>query len=141
MKKTLFITTIAILFLAVFSLPKYYGFPKRLASHIEKKPNEWFFMQRAFPYGEINHEMYMSSQKKAMGLKRENCAQKEDAVWELAGPLNIGGRITDVEMPGNDLQTIYIGTASGGVFKSSDAGNNWEAIFDEALSLSIGDID
>ncbi len=141
MKKTLFITTIAILFLAVFSLPKYNGFPKRLASRIEKKPNEWFFMQRAFPYGEINHEMYMSSQKKAMGLKRENRVQKEDAVWELAGPLNIGGRITDVEMPGNDLQTIYIGAASGGVFKSSDVGNNWEAIFDEALSLSIGDID
>ena len=97
-------------------------------------------MQRAFPFEQINHEAYLNALNQAQILKEEAKAIRNSGQWEFAGPVNTGGRLTDVEMHHSELETIYIGAASGGVFKSTDAGETWEAIFDEALSLSIGDI-
>ena len=105
-----------------------------------KKPNDWFGMQRAFPYEKINHQAYISALYQAQQMREEAKSTREESVWKFAGPVNTGGRITDVEMHPSDIQTAYLGAASGGVFKSSDQGMTWEPIFDEALSLSIGDI-
>ena len=57
------------------------------------------------------------------------------------GPLNTGGRITDIAIHPSNTDIIYAGAASGGIFKSTDQGDSWEPIFDNALSLSIGDLD
>ncbi len=57
-----------------------------------------------------------------------------------AGPVNIGGRITDVALNPTNQNIIYVGTSVGGVFKSSDGGDNWTAVFDDAGALSIGDL-
>jgi photosystem II stability/assembly factor-like uncharacterized protein len=59
----------------------------------------------------------------------------------LLGPVNIGGRITDIEIPISDTETYYVGAASGGIFKTTDGGDNWLPIFDEQEMLSIGDIE
>jgi photosystem II stability/assembly factor-like uncharacterized protein len=106
----------------------------------EKKPNDWFMRQRAFPFQKINHEAYITALHQAKEMKTSAKARRDESVWELAGPVNTGGRLTDVEMHPADINIAYIGAASGGVFKSTDKGQTWEPIFDEALSLSIGDI-
>ena len=54
---------------------------------------------------------------------------------------NIGGRITDIEIPIDKAETYYVGAASGGIFKTTDGGDNWLPIFDEQEMLSIGDIE
>jgi photosystem II stability/assembly factor-like uncharacterized protein len=60
--------------------------------------------------------------------------------WRNIGPANMGGRITDIEgVPGNP-RVVYVGTASGGVFKTTDMGIRWTPLFDEQETLSIGDI-
>ncbi len=120
-----------IILTTIFFLPDFRGKIK------ETKPNDWFFNQRAYPVGKINHDVYINSVKLAQLMKQE---MKDDTYWEFAGPTNITGRISDVEMHPSDIETVYIGAATGGIFKSTDAGNNWVSIFDEALSLSIGDI-
>jgi len=106
----------------------------------EQKPNEWFFMQRAYPFGQINQQAYIAALKQASVTRQALRAKDEVPVWKFEGPLNIGGRLSDVEMPPDNMQTMYVGAASGGVFKSVDAGLHWTAVFDEALSLSVGDI-
>lgn len=107
----------------------------------ELKPSDWFYLQRSFPFDEINREAYKLGATQAVKFRNEQISsQKSNEVWELAGPTNIGGRISAVAMHSEDINTIYIGAAAGGVFKSPDGGNSWEAIFDDALSLSIGDI-
>lgn len=54
------------------------------------------------------------------------------------GPAGMSGRVTaiDVNMKNNDM--IYIGTASGGVWKSETGGITWQSIFDSQKVASIG---
>ncbi|MCB9089155.1 MAG: T9SS type A sorting domain-containing protein [Calditrichae bacterium] len=104
-----------------------------------KIPNDWFYAQRAYPQGEINHQAYREGQRQVLAL-REAAAIRESASWQPAGPRNVGGRISDLELSPTSFDTIYAGTASGGIFRSVDAGNSWEPVFDGALSLSIGDL-
>ena len=101
-------------------------------------PNDWFFLQRAFPYQEINYEARNAAWMQSKVVRRANPDRGEG--WAFEGPVNTGGRISAIAMPPSDWQTIYAGAASGGIFKSTNNGNSWDAIFDEELSLSIGDI-
>jgi photosystem II stability/assembly factor-like uncharacterized protein len=64
----------------------------------------------------------------------------KDLRWRFLGPDMIGGRSTDIAVPKGDKKTIYIGTASGGLWKTTNTGVSWQPIFDEMPTLSIGDI-
>jgi photosystem II stability/assembly factor-like uncharacterized protein len=66
----------------------------------------------------------------------------KDLTWQFLGPTNISGRVTDVAVvtPRGKSYTIYVATASGGVWKTVNDGTTWEPIFDQAPSTSIGDI-
>jgi photosystem II stability/assembly factor-like uncharacterized protein len=63
--------------------------------------------------------------------------------WRSIGPANTGGRIDDfavARVPGLP-DAIYVATASGGVFKSTNQGTTWTPIFDQVdAMMSIGDI-
>jgi photosystem II stability/assembly factor-like uncharacterized protein len=62
--------------------------------------------------------------------------------WYHIGPTNVSGRCTDVAVvtPKGQHYTIYVGTASGGVWKTENEGTTWEPVFEMAASTSIGDI-
>ncbi len=53
------------------------------------------------------------------------------------GPTLTSGRVTDIAVQPNNNNIIYVGTAGGGVWKSQNAGVNFEPIFDKYNS-SIG---
>ena len=56
------------------------------------------------------------------------------------GPASMGGRITDVEgIPGNPA-LVYVATASGGLFKTTNGGTTWTPIFDHEATISIGNV-
>ncbi|MEP2935848.1 MAG: T9SS type A sorting domain-containing protein [Gilvibacter sp.] len=102
-------------------------------------PGDLLFMQRAFPLGKIDTEAY----SKAIEWKQLQPKPKAgaDPIWEFAGPLNIGGRISDIAIHPTEADTYYIGAASGGIFKTTDGGGSWVPIFDDQQYLSIGDIE
>ena len=60
--------------------------------------------------------------------------------WRSIGPANMSGRISDIEAVDDDFTTVLIGSASGGVWKSVNAGITWEPIFDTYGASSIGDV-
>src|SRR5919201_1908437 len=65
----------------------------------------------------------------------------EHIAWREIGPASFGGRIDDIEAVPGRPTTIFVGTASGGVFKSVNNGVTWTTTFDrDASALSIGDI-
>jgi len=50
----------------------------------------------------------------------------------------VSGRTTAIAIHPTDPNTAYVGTAQGGVFRTKNAGQTWEPIFDNASSLAIG---
>ncbi len=114
---------------------------KDLASEEErdgKYPHDFMFMQRAYPNGQLNTAAYAE----AIRWKREIANRRNSTeVWQFSGPLNVGGRITDIEIPSTQPEVYYVGAASGGIFKTVNGGNDWTPIFDEQEMLSIGDIE
>jgi len=60
--------------------------------------------------------------------------------WRSIGPVNMSGRVADVEGVAGDPNTVYVGSASGGIWKSTDAGMTFQAIFDDQEVASIGDL-
>lgn len=105
----------------------------------EETPHDFMFMQRAYPSGAIKTDAYAN----AIAWKRQNEQSRRsgERIWEFAGPVNTGGRITDIEIPIDQPQTYYVGAASGGIFRTTDGGQSWLPIFDDQAMLSIGDIE
>ncbi len=60
--------------------------------------------------------------------------------WRNIGPVNMSGRVADVEGVVGDPRTLYVGAGSGGVWKSTDGGVTFAPIFDDQPVASIGDM-
>jgi len=60
--------------------------------------------------------------------------------WRCIGPANMGGRIDDFAVVESAPHIIYAGTASGGVWKTTNNGVTWEPIFDDQPTSTIGDV-
>lgn len=74
------------------------------------------------------------------------------ASWTELGPMSlpngqtqvngftaaVNGRVTAIAIDPTNPNTVYLGTAQGGVWRSTDGGTTWMSIFDNAQSLAIG---
>lgn len=56
------------------------------------------------------------------------------------GPAAVGGRVAAIEGVPSDPDVLYVGAATGGVWKTVDAGLTWEPIFDDQPVAAIGAI-
>ncbi|RPJ69407.1 MAG: glycosyl hydrolase, partial [Acidobacteria bacterium] len=54
------------------------------------------------------------------------------------GPASMGGRIDDIAAVESDPSTIYVGFATGGLWKTTNNGTTWIPIFDTYSVCSIG---
>ncbi|HED08910.1 MAG TPA: hypothetical protein ENI57_12380 [Ignavibacteria bacterium] len=54
------------------------------------------------------------------------------------GPAGMSGRIASIDAVVSNPNIIYVGTATGGVWKSVDGGTTWKPIFDKEPVSSIG---
>ncbi len=60
--------------------------------------------------------------------------------WRGIGPAFMSGRITEIAVDPTNERTWYVSVASGGVWKTINAGVQWEPIFDEYGSYSVGTV-
>jgi photosystem II stability/assembly factor-like uncharacterized protein len=61
--------------------------------------------------------------------------------WQSLGPTNHTGRMTSIAVADAAGQrSIYVGSASGGVWKSANRGLTWRPIFERESTASIGDV-
>ncbi|MFW6192289.1 MAG: WD40/YVTN/BNR-like repeat-containing protein [Gemmatimonadota bacterium] len=56
------------------------------------------------------------------------------------GPAVTGGRIHDVEALPDDPSTLYVATASGGLWKTTNQGTTWTPLFDDQPVSTFGDV-
>ena len=107
----------------------------------KQMPNQWFYMQRAYPNESIPKEKYLNAISEAKELRTDSKGGNlRDVVWSPAGPTNIPGRITDIAVHPSNPTIVYAASAAGGVFKSTNSGQAWTPIFDSEGTQSIGAI-
>ena len=56
------------------------------------------------------------------------------------GPGGMSGRVTAIDVVNENRDVLYIGTASGGIWKSSSGGISWAPLFENQKTASIGAI-
>ncbi|MCA9751491.1 MAG: glycosyl hydrolase, partial [Gemmatimonadetes bacterium] len=100
-------------------------------------PSDWFLRQRAWPQDDVPASARLAAFEEARALRS---LARGAGVWQSVGPTNVGGRITDVACHPTDPNTIYVGAASGGVWKTTNGGIAWTSLFDEEPTLSIASI-
>jgi len=109
---------------------------------------EWFWGQRVYPDGLFPSpdKTYIEYQKRLRADKKNLDNTLTVGNWENLGPTtNNGGygglgRINVVREHPSNSNTIYAGAASGGLWMSTDGGNNWSTNTDELGSLGVTDL-
>jgi len=56
------------------------------------------------------------------------------------GPALMGGRIADIAVVEAKPQVFYVGTGTGGLWKTENHGTSWTPLFDDQPASSIGDV-
>ncbi|TWT45512.1 Dispase autolysis-inducing protein precursor [Phycisphaerae bacterium RAS1] len=60
--------------------------------------------------------------------------------WRSVGPANMGGRVADVAINPGNAKTYYVGYGTSGLFKTTNAGTTFAALFDKEATASIGSV-
>jgi photosystem II stability/assembly factor-like uncharacterized protein len=88
------------------------------------------------PANNAREGSFLSTYYQASALRK--AAATQAVPWEPLGPYGIG-RINDVAVDPSNDQTLYVGAAGGGVWKSTNGGTNLTQIFND-YDQSIGSI-
>ncbi len=114
------------------------------------KRERWFYEQRMYPNNFIPEDAYSKANQQRDEMRKDKGFAMNGLFdsWVNLGPKtgfyfaysNITSRMTTVKYDPVNPNIIYTGTAFGGVWKSTNAGNNWTAMSDNEVSLSSGSI-
>jgi len=97
----------------------------------------WFQARSSWPVREA--PIHKLVQQRAIARKTL-APQPGETQWESVGPTNVGGRMTSIVCHPSRPDTIWIGAAGGGVWKSADAGRTWRALWHDQDVLSVGSL-
>lgn len=105
------------------------------------RPSDDHFLALGWPDGQISMKARAAGRQEAKTLD----AVKGDSPgfeldWTTRGPANIGARINTFAIHPLNEDIMFAGFSRGGLWRTTDGGQNWEPVFDDALYLSIGDI-
>ena len=112
---------------------------------------EWFYQQREYPQGQIPEGALRRAWTYQQERARELAAAEEAAAisptqWSFIGPAqttggrwnNVGGRVSSIIVHPNNPNTVFVGGAQGGVWRTTDNGASWTPLTDNQVSLAMG---
>ncbi len=100
-----------------------------------KKRTVWFQARASWPLREADVDNLIAERIRAQALPAPPAAAPQ---WVSAGPTNIGGRCTSLACHPTNPDIVWIGSAGGGVWKSTDGGASWTALWHSQDSLNVG---
>lgn len=98
--------------------------------------------RQTFPAKEIPSHAYSTAWQTMQHMPKAN-AQRDPEPWESIGPHNRGGRTLTLAFNPQNANTLYAGSASGGLWRSYTAGlgvNAWERIEIDFPVLGVSSI-
>lgn len=128
--------------------------PKRLAREPAGGPGKranWFYSQRAYPADAIPDGARLRALAQTEKVAEFQGWDKASASspWTLVGPTGfnsrieptwgqMSGRVRALAIDPTNSNRLLLGTATGGVWLSNDAGTSWTPLTDSQPSLAIG---
>ncbi len=112
---------------------------------------QYFFAQRAFPSGIVPLD-WRAKALEQMAKNRNKVQPKTSSQLVAIGPApinngqtfafsgNVSGRVASLAIDSKQSNIIYLAAAQGGVWKTTDSGNNWTPMTDNAPTQAIGAI-
>ena len=97
----------------------------------------WFYGQRIDESGFVPQGVRWQAYLEMQRMIAENGTQT-GPVWTHLGPANIAGRCQPIAIDPQDHNRILLGSASGGLWQSLNAGASWEPVDDQLPSLAVG---
>ena len=120
-----------------YAPPKQVSKSKSVAFSTHKKRAAWFNAREAWPHREVAAEMIAQGRA---GSVTESPQLPGVPMWTPAGPSNIGGRMTALVVHPNDAKHLIAGAAGGGVWTSTNGGQDWTARWHSEPTLNIGSL-
>lgn len=124
--------------------------PSEIKKSKAYKRFEWFYRQRAFPLDTISVEAFRRTRQQEQARQRMASAQ---LAWIPIGPEGVdysaafperwgvcAGRVRAIAVHPANANIVYIGAASGGIWKTTDGGSTWASLSDDLACLSFGAI-
>jgi photosystem II stability/assembly factor-like uncharacterized protein len=123
--------------------------------------DKWFYGQRAFPAKTTPRGALAQAVKQTHALQRSATDRSSTTTWSRVGPnpiatigpdassasgeyggqLPLAGRVSAIAPAPSNSNTVYIGGANGGVWRSADGGATWATAWPTNMaSFSIGAI-
>lgn len=113
--------------------------------------NDWFFYQRAYPFDSIPDNARRKAWESLGKGKIEPASLGAVGGWSSIGPSptrsafirNWGvtsGRINAIAISPANSSLVLIGSATGGIFRSTDGGNSFIPVSDNQVDLAVGSI-
>ncbi|MCB9888806.1 MAG: hypothetical protein H6836_04455 [Planctomycetes bacterium] len=92
-------------------------------------------------FGNIPHDALMRAKAQMRALHTDGTVGGLDsAKWTGAGPGNVGGRIRSIVAHPTLANTVFVGSVSGGLWRSTDRGATWSRVDDNMGNLSISSL-
>ncbi len=98
----------------------------------------------------VTAQGFVSNQRPSTGIERIAAFKQQQTLlntspyktlqWRNVGPDNVSGRCTDVWGISGNKNILYAAFATGGLWKSEDAGRTWKPLFDQLGTQSIGNM-
>lgn len=115
---------------------------------------EWMLRDRAYPFGELDRNpVFIARQSSLFRSSPSALSSLAVPAWRSIGPFGFqtsgyygsspqadGGRISSIAIDPRTPSTIYAGSASGGVWRTSNGGASWTSLTDGMCSLTTGAI-
>lgn len=117
--------------------------------HKHFRRQEWVVEHHAYPDGKINPPVHYYKEKQKF-LQQTSSKNTHNGTWIPLGinSWTVGfsgyspgnGRINSATVDPNDSATIYVASASGGVWKTTDHGQTWNTTYDQMPVLGVSSI-
>lgn len=114
--------------------------PRVRSIHHKHEYNDHFFALRNYPETAPSLNAYENQLNLIKEHSIAKASKKSKADWRLEGPTNIGGRINTIAIKPGNADIMLVGTAKGGIFKTTDSCLTWRPVFDDFAQLSISKI-
>ncbi len=99
---------------------------------------EWLKKQRVdFKTGTIDYNYVKQIEAQIQAQRSIKNANASSLTWQEMGPDKVGGRTRAIVVDKNNSQIIYMGSVSGGLWKSTTAAQTWFKVDDYAANLSV----